>query len=148
MARAEPGADDLIAAARRLVPAVRACRDEIERERRLPAALLAALHEARLFRMFIPAALGGLEADPITSMRVVEEIATADGAAAWNLMIGTTYGLWAALLPEETARAIYGADDAVVGGALRPTGRARVVDGGFVVDGRWSFASGIDHCAW
>ncbi len=139
---------DLVAAARRLLPAVRACRDEIERERGLPASLMAAMHEARLFRMFIPSAFGGLETDPITSTRVVEVVAAADAAAAWNLMIGTTYGLWAAYLPDATAREIYSASDAVVAGALRPTGRALVVDGGFVVDGRWSFASGIQHCAW
>lgn len=63
-------------------------------------------------------------------------------------MLGATYGLWAAFLPEDAARDIYGAPDAVVAGALRPTGRARAVDGGFVVDGRGSFASGIRHSAW
>jgi indole-3-acetate monooxygenase len=91
---------------------------------------------------------GGLEIDPITSMIVVEEIARADAAAAWNLMLDATYGLWAAFLPDDAARAIYGAPDAVVAGALPSTGRARPVDGGFVVDGRWSFASGIRHAAW
>jgi indole-3-acetate monooxygenase len=138
----------LVDAAQRIALLVRACRDDGERERRLPARVLAAMHEARLFRMYIPEALQGLEIDPITSMIVIEEIARADAAAAWNLMLGATYGLWAAFLPEDAAREIYGAPDAVVAGALRPTGRARPVDGGFVVDGRWSFASGIHHSAW
>ena len=53
----------------------------------------------------------------------------------------------AAFLPEEVAREIYGAPDAVVAGALRPSGRARPIDGGFVVNGRWSFASAIRHSA-
>src|SRR5215472_11842610 len=57
----------LIEAAQRIAPLVRACRDEGERERRLPAQVLAAMHEARLFRMYIPKALDGLEIDPITS---------------------------------------------------------------------------------
>jgi indole-3-acetate monooxygenase len=138
----------LIEAAQRIAPLVRAWRDKGECERRLPPRVLSAMHEARLFRMYIPEALDGLEIDPITSMIVVEEIARADAAAAWNLMLGATYGLWAAFLPEDTAREIYGAPDAVVAGALRPSGRARPVNGGFVVDGRWSFASGIHHSAW
>ena len=54
----------LIEAAQRIAPLVRACRDEGERERRLPAQVLAAMHEARLFRMYIPKALDGLEIDP------------------------------------------------------------------------------------
>ena len=49
----------LIEAALRIAPLVRACRDEGERERRLPAQVLAAMHEARLFRMYIPKALDG-----------------------------------------------------------------------------------------
>jgi hypothetical protein len=57
----------LIEAAQRIAPLVRACRDEGERGRRLPAQVLAAMHEARLFRMYIPKALDGLEIDPITS---------------------------------------------------------------------------------
>jgi alkylation response protein AidB-like acyl-CoA dehydrogenase len=145
---AENTAASLFAAAERLAPLVRAARGDIERERRLPAALLQAMHEARLFRMSIPRPYDGLETDPITAMRVVETIAAADGAAGWTLMIGSTYGLWAAFLPAATAREIYGAPDAVVAGALRPTGRARAVEGGYRVSGRWAFASGIGHAQW
>ena len=50
---------DSIEAALRIAPLVRACRDEGERERRLPAQVLAAMHVARLFRMYIPKALDG-----------------------------------------------------------------------------------------
>ena len=45
------------------------------RREMLPAQVLTAMHEARLFRMYIPKALVGLEIDSITSMIVVEEIA-------------------------------------------------------------------------
>jgi hypothetical protein len=51
----------LIEAAQRIAPLVRACRDEGERERRLPAQVLVAMHEVRLFRMYILQALDGLE---------------------------------------------------------------------------------------
>ena len=45
-----PNAAELIELALRLGPAIRACRGEIEAGRRLPAALLASMHEARLFK--------------------------------------------------------------------------------------------------
>ena len=143
MNHTQPEAADLVAAARRLGPLIRDRRDESERDRRLPAIVLSAMHEARLFRMYVPVEYGGLETDPITSMQVVEAIA----ATAWNLMIGATYGIWAAFLPEAGAREIYGTNDAVVAGALRASGIAHAVAGGYRVSGRWAFASGIDHCA-
>jgi len=50
----QPDAADLVAAARHLSPMIRELRDESERERRLPANVLSAMHEARLFRMYVP----------------------------------------------------------------------------------------------
>ena len=79
----------LIAAARSLAPQIRACRDEIEQSRRLPASLVTALAEAGLFRLYLPKSLGGLEVDPVTFLHVVEEVARIDGAVGWNVAIGT-----------------------------------------------------------
>jgi alkylation response protein AidB-like acyl-CoA dehydrogenase len=138
----------LIAKARKIVPLILEARDAGERQRRLPASVLAALHEAELFRMMIPRDVGGLQVDPITSTEVVETIAAADGATGWSLMIGMAYGLWAARLPLDAARTIYGAANAVVAGALRPVGRLRPVEGGVVASGHWTFASGINHSKW
>src|SRR5271154_6454197 len=113
----DPRPIDLIATAAQLTSAIRTARDEIEHKGRIPRTLIQAMHEAHLFRMYIPQSLGGLEVDPLTAMRVVEVVAAAEGAAGWTLMIGSTYGLFAALLPEPTAREIYAAPDAVVAGA-------------------------------
>jgi indole-3-acetate monooxygenase len=138
----------LLEKARRIVPLIREARDAGERDRRLPASVLAAFHEAKLFRMMIPGELGGLQVDPVTSTEVIELISAADGAAGWNLMIGMAYGMWAAHLPLEVARAIWGPVDAVVAGATRPVGTLHAVDGGFRASGRWTFASGINHSKW
>jgi alkylation response protein AidB-like acyl-CoA dehydrogenase len=52
-------------------------------------------------------------------------------------------------LPRETFDEIYppGADT-VAAGVFSPAGTARPADGGYVVDGRWSFASGCEHADW
>ena len=60
---------------------VHAATDEIERSRRLPDAVVAALRDTGINRLLIPAALGGMEA-PITDvMDVMERIAAVDGSA-------------------------------------------------------------------
>src|SRR6185436_5904580 len=59
-------ANETLQRARGLAPQIAAAADEIERQRRLPDALMTALHEAGLFRMLLPRSLGGAELDPPT----------------------------------------------------------------------------------
>jgi alkylation response protein AidB-like acyl-CoA dehydrogenase len=139
----------LVEAARRLWPRVRELADTTERERRLPAELVRAFAEAGVFRMCVPRRLGGGEVDAATLVGVVEELARADGAAAWCAMIAATSGVVSAYLSDEVAREIYGArPDVVSGGVFAPQGRARPEGGGYRVSGRWAFASGCEHSAW
>src|SRR5881396_3360512 len=68
-----------------LAPQIEACADQIERERRLPSALLAALIDAGLFRLLLPRSLDGAEVDPVTFVRVIEAVSSADASTAWCL---------------------------------------------------------------
>jgi alkylation response protein AidB-like acyl-CoA dehydrogenase len=105
--------------------------------------------QAGLFRLWIPRALGGEEASPMTLVRVVETISQADGAAGWCMAIGGEYGAFGGYLPTDAAREIYGGDPYVrTAGAFRPFGDAKVVDGGYRVTGRWPLGSGCQHSAW
>src|SRR5262245_65109079 len=63
-------------------------------------------------------------------------------------MIASTSSVLAAYLPPAFAREVYGAPETVTGGVFAPKGLARRVDGGFLVSGRWAFASGCSHCQW
>jgi len=79
---AEPRPDNVLDAARALAPQLRHVREEADRERRLPKAVVRQLVEADLFRLTVPRALGGRELAPLDAAAVVEELATADSAAA------------------------------------------------------------------
>jgi indole-3-acetate monooxygenase len=136
-------------AARALTPQIKAAADDIEAARRLPLPLVEAIARAGLFRLWIPRALGGEETDPMTLVRVVEEVSRADGAAGWCVAIGGEYGAFGGYLPRASAREIYGSDPLVrTAGAFRPFGNAVVVDGGYRVTGRWPLGSGCQHSAW
>jgi alkylation response protein AidB-like acyl-CoA dehydrogenase len=145
----DAASSSFIEAAKGLAPQIRASADEIERSRRLPLRLVDAMAQAGLFRLWIPRALGGEETDPMTLVRVVEEVSRADGAAGWCLAIGGEYGAFGGYLPTDAAREIYGSDPLVrTAGALRPFGNAVVVDGGYRVTGRWPLGSGCQHSGW
>ena len=135
-------------AARSLADDIRAGAAETERGRRLAPELVAKMTEAGLFRLCVPRDLGGLEADPRTAIEVLEEVAKADGAAGWCLMVAITSSLVAGYLEDETAREIFGDPGAIASGVFAPRALARVVDGGYRVTGRWTFASGCQHATW
>src|SRR5262245_11277278 len=139
----------VIEAARALAPDIAAQAERIERDRRLPLELVRTLARIGVFRLCVPRALGGEEAEPGSLLAVLEELARADGSTGWCAMIGATSGLVSAYLPEAEARAIYGTSpDVVTGGVFAPTGRAVQEHGAYRVSGRWRFASGCQHCDW
>lgn len=138
-----------LAHASRLVPEIAAAAAETERNGRLPASLLAALHEARLFRMLLPRSVGGLEVEPATFIETLETLAAADASTAWMIAQGCGCSLAAAYLPPESARVVFGPADAVLAWGPSGTGaRIAALDSGYRVTGQWWFASGNRHAQW
>ena len=135
--------------AKALAPQIEKMAGDIEQSRRLPTTLVETMTRAGLFRLLIPRTLGGEEADPATLVRVVEEISCADGAAGWCVALIGEYSVFSGYLSPETAREIYGSDpNARTAGALRPSGVAVEVEGGYRVTGRWQLGSGTQHASW
>lgn len=143
-----PDGDELVAAARSLGPKITAATEEIERERRIPKHIVAALREAGIFRMAMPREWGGYEADPITQIRVIEQLAMANGSVAWCAMIGVDGGFFTGFMDQSVARELYSDPNLVTGSGVMPMGMAQEVEGGYLVMGRWPFGSGCQHSDW
>jgi alkylation response protein AidB-like acyl-CoA dehydrogenase len=143
---APPAASELVASARRLTPLLRERADVAERERDLPDDVVAALSAAGLFRMCVPAVYGGPEPDPLTILSTIEAVSEADGAAGWCTTIATTTSSQSLYLRPDVAAALFGPLDCISGGSFAARGNAVRADGGWVVDGHWSWGSGTSHC--
>jgi indole-3-acetate monooxygenase len=140
---------DLVAAAVRLAPAVRAARDEAEQMRQTPPELAAEITKAGIYQMYLPRSMGGPETPPLTAFRVVEELSKADGSVGWCAMIATALSMSVGRLPVEVGRELAGTPADYRGaGSARPGGRAWAVVDGYRVKGRWNFASGIQNARW
>lgn len=133
--------------ARALAPLIAAAHEDIDRDREVPAAIINAMHEARLFSMLLPHSMGGAEVHPETLFRVMETIAGADASVAWCLGQNCGVSMAAAYLDRRVAQEIFTAQRTTAahgaGGA-----KAIVVDGGYRVTGNWRFASGSRHSSW
>lgn len=131
-----------------VLSSIRSRRAEIERERRLPRDLVDQLRATGIFSLPIPRAYGGREVEPATSMRVIEQIAAADGSTGWCAMIGIGNNGTAGYMPEAGAREVFADLSQPCAGLAAPAGAAVRVPGGVRVTGRWPFASGITHSQW
>ena len=120
--------------------------DRIDADCQLPPELAARMAHHRLFSLYAPKALGGPELDPLTAFRVVETISQADGSAGWCVFNGSAVTSAIARLTVAAAKEIFGDPPEILGsGSARPEGTATITEGGYVINGRWNYLSGIDH---
>jgi indole-3-acetate monooxygenase len=126
---------------------IRGYHEEIEREQRLPKALVEQFDAAGFYSLVIPRELGGLQADPLTYLRVVELLAEAAGSVGWNLANNSIGQLVTLGLPDDGVHEIY-AHGVIAGTAVMGGGRAVPVDGGYRVTGRWPFGTGCQEASW
>jgi alkylation response protein AidB-like acyl-CoA dehydrogenase len=138
----------LVDVARSLEPLIREHAEVIE-QARMPAPLVDALHDAGVFRAMLPHELGGLEAEPVEWLQMIEELSRINASVGWNAFIQSGIGL-TFLDPEtfERFRERGGGRLILAMNLGRMAGKAVRAEGGYRVSGRWPFASGSPFATW
>jgi 3-hydroxy-9,10-secoandrosta-1,3,5(10)-triene-9,17-dione monooxygenase len=142
--------DELLGRARQLVPKLRERAQRCEAARRLLDETVKDLHDTGLLRFVQPASVGGLEMDFDTVVDLPAELARGCASTAWNV---ANIGVHHFMIPywdERAQHEVWGksADTMIAASIAFPAGRGKRVDGGYVISGRWPYASGVDHCDW
>jgi 3-hydroxy-9,10-secoandrosta-1,3,5(10)-triene-9,17-dione monooxygenase len=141
--------EKVVDAVRDLLPAFEERAQGAEDARRIPAESIASLQEAGFFRLLQPKRFGGFEADPITFYTAVRLVASACGSTGWVSSVLGVHPWQLSLFPEQAQTDVWGEDPHTrISSSYAPTGRAKLVDGGVQLSGRWSFSSGCDHATW
>jgi 3-hydroxy-9,10-secoandrosta-1,3,5(10)-triene-9,17-dione monooxygenase len=146
---AVPGRAELAQRAAALKPAA-AARARLAEERcRLPAETVAEIEAAGLHRLWVPRNFGGYESDLEAGLETCWTIAEACASTAWCLSVYQQHSWIVAHFPEEAQAETLALDPNFhIGAVLAPRGKMRRVAGGYVLSGRWPFASGVDHGRW
>jgi 3-hydroxy-9,10-secoandrosta-1,3,5(10)-triene-9,17-dione monooxygenase len=143
-----PSRLELVQRARGLAPLLRRHALWSEENRRLHDEVVAALSDAGLTRMRVPARYGGYECGTRTVVEVIAELGRADGSAAWNTAIWQISGWIAGLFPDHVQDGFHAEPGVRVCGILSPSAVAVPVEGGVRVSGTWSFNSAALHSHW
>ena len=109
-----------------------------------------AMRDAGFFWMGVPKELGGGGDTIVGAMKVVEEVAYADGSSGWSLMANQgTITAASVYLGDEGIDEIFGGGKLpILAGMLGPAGKSTVEGGGYRAGGKFAFGSGMDHADW
>ncbi len=142
--------DDCIQAAHDLAPLIREKARDAEIARRPLDEVIEAVRESGLFTMMVPRRYGGQEIDIDTFFEVVLILSEADTAMGWVIGFYIEHAFWLAQFPETVQDQAYGEADHVLApaGLNIAAGTAQEVDGGYQVNGRWAWGTGIVHASW
>jgi 3-hydroxy-9,10-secoandrosta-1,3,5(10)-triene-9,17-dione monooxygenase len=145
-----PSADDLIARAKALAPKLRERALKAERDRNIPQESVDEYIAAGLIHTLQPKCWGGYEHDHEVAFDIAIELGKSTcGSSAWVLNYFTDHACILAHFPEEAQHDVWSRDKAAcISTSAAPTGKVSVADGGYRLNGRWSWSSGLHHAEW
>jgi alkylation response protein AidB-like acyl-CoA dehydrogenase len=139
----------LLARIDEITPLLKSQAEENEELGRLTDTAVQALHDSGVFRLGIPRELGGYEASPRQVIEVIEKLSYADASTGWAVMaLQMITGTTAAYQGKDATDELFtnGGYHLMAGQGTR-MGQAKKVDGGYLLSGSWSFASGLPHAS-
>lgn len=140
---------DLLDAARALRPVLEAEADATDEAVSITAPAVEAFSRSGLNHLQVPKELGGLEADVDTTLDVLEELAHQDGSLGWVFMANANATAMCSMFDPDVARPMLeGRPEVVCAGQFVSRGKATRADGGYRVQGRFQFGSGITRATW
>ena len=141
-------AEELIHRAKELRPLVEECTEETEQLTHIPERLHAKFEEAGFYRMLMPKRYGGLEVGMPTYVSVWMEIARGDPSAAWCGCLAANHSMQLASWWSEKAQdEIFGTKGEFKAASVAAplSGLARRVEGGWELNGKVAYCSGIPY---
>jgi 3-hydroxy-9,10-secoandrosta-1,3,5(10)-triene-9,17-dione monooxygenase len=140
----------MVARARALIPRLRERASKTEELRRLPPETERDLHDAGLFRVVQPKRVGGSELDYVALVDCADALGQADASVAWNFANLSSHHWMLGMFDRHAQDAVWDKDvNALIASSfIFAAGRARKVDGGYVLNGHWPFSSGVESCEW
>ena len=145
-----PTADELVGRARALAPKLRERAMRAERDRNIPQELVDEFIDAGLIHTLQPKRWGGYEHDHEVAFDIAVELGKSTcGSSAWCLNYLADHACMLALFPEEAQHEVWSRDKAAcIATSAAPTGRVTAAPGGYRLNGRWSWCSGLRHSHW
>jgi alkylation response protein AidB-like acyl-CoA dehydrogenase len=141
-------ADAMVAKAKELRPLLMAEAPAGEAKRSPTAAVEKALFDNNILSALLPKRLGGVGLSFTDFCRMQIEIAKGDPSISWVVQIINGTSWVTSLAPDSVQDVVFANGPTTVCGAYMPPGKARKVDGGWIINGAWPYTSGSRQSKW
>jgi alkylation response protein AidB-like acyl-CoA dehydrogenase len=83
-----------------------------------------------------------------TVVSVLAELGRGDGATSWTVSVWAISAWVVGLFPDEVQDEVFAVPNVRISGILSPGAVATPTDGGYILNGKWSFNTGAQQSAW
>jgi indole-3-acetate monooxygenase len=128
-----------------LADVIRTASIEAEKLKGLHPAQLDIIYDQQWFKLFVPAAYGGLELSLPEALCIEEGLAWADGSTGWTVTLCSGANWFIGFLHPEIAKKLFSDRKVCLAGSGKPSGIAKITGNGYEVSGYWNYATGASH---
>jgi 3-hydroxy-9,10-secoandrosta-1,3,5(10)-triene-9,17-dione monooxygenase len=145
-----PSHAELWGRAEALLPKLKERAPKCEELRRLPDETIRDFHDAELFRIHQPKRVGGAELEFAAVVTYGALLAKACASTAWVWVNYAAHHMMLGMFPREVQDEVWdkSRDMLIASSFVFPAAKARKVEGGYVISGRWPFSSGVPAAEW
>ncbi len=147
-----PGAPPLskiVSAAKELVPYLAERAEQTERDRRVSDATTEMFHQAGFFKLMQPARYGGYEYGFTAFIDVISTLGQGCTSSSWGCSLGAVHQWMVGTFPQEAQDDMWRNDPSALSCcSYAPATTAQPVDGGYLISGKWLYASNVDNSQW
>ena len=110
--------------------------------------LLEKAYKNKWFKAFVLNKWGGLEATLAEGLQIIQSCSKLNGSFGWCINLGAGANYFSGFYSEAGANKIFSDPKCVLAGSGGLATEVKQVEGGFLVSGKWSKATGTDHATY
>ena len=116
-----------------------------EEKGELTPAVLRIIYRKKWFKLFIPKDQGGLALNLPDALKLEEQLAYIDGSLGWTVTLCSGANFFAGFMDQKKTGKLFHAKNVCLGGSGAATGIATKTKDGYMITGRWKYATGAAH---
>jgi len=118
---------------------------QAERKGRLTDKQLQIIYKYKWFKLFVPEEFNGLALPLPVGLRIQEALAVIDGSLAWTVTLCSGANMFVGYLDKEMATSLFQDEKVCFGGSGKASGTAEIMEDGYLITGKWNYATGAPH---